>query len=108
MLDILNIEPSVSFVGKSLFGPDQDEYFSEYYSAGSVAWLNGDLMVETNVGLPDSFKCYSLDQGLLKAGEMECGERGELLSKQSLAFTAYSQDKLFKGKTRQFYNFLTE
>ena len=106
LLDIFNLEPSASFAGKSLFGEEDDEYFSEYYSAGSIGWLSGDLMVETNVGLPDSFKCYSLEQGLLKANETECGSRGELLSKQSLAFTAYSQNQLFKGKTKQFYNFL--
>ena len=108
VLDILNIEPATSFAGKSLYGKEDDEYFSEYYSAGSVSWLHGDLMVETNVGLPDNFKCYSLDQGLLQADEVECGSRGELLSKQSLAFTAYSQNQLFKGKTRLFYDFLTD
>lgn len=108
VLDLLNIKPSPSFAGKSLYGSDQDEYFAEYYSAGSIGWLNGDLMVETNVGLPDKFKCYSLQQGLLKLQAEECGERGSLLSKQSLAFTAYSQDRLFKGKTRQFYDFQAE
>ena len=108
VLDLLNLEPSVSFAGKSLYGDEQDEYFSEYYAAGSVGWLSGDLMVETNVGLPDNLKCYSLQQGLLKANETECGSRGKLLSKQSLAFTAYSQSKLFNGKIMQFYDFLHE
>jgi len=63
-------------------------------------------MVETNVGLPDNFKCYSLEQGLLKASEVVCGERGKLLSSQSLSFTAYSLNELFNGSTKQFYDFL--
>ena len=108
IFDLLNIEPSVAFAGKSLYGANSDEYFAEYFAAGSVSWLSEDLMVETNVGLPDSFKCYSITDGLLKAEKMECGERGERLSKQSLAFTAYSQDNLFKGKTKKFYDFLSE
>ena len=108
VLDLLNIEPSTTFAGKSLYASEQDEYFADYFTAGSIGWLNGNLMVEINVGLPDHFKCYSLQQGLLKLQAKECGERGSLLSKQSLAFTAYSQDRLFKGKTRQFYDFLAE
>jgi len=108
ILDLLNIEPSVSFAGKSLYGAEQDEFFAEYYAAGSISWLSEELMVETNVGLSDSLKCYSMQHGLLKAEEMECGERGELLSQRSLAFTAYSQDRLFKGRTKQFYDFLND
>ena len=108
VLDILNIEASDSFSGQSLLRSEEDVYFSEYYSAGSIGWLSDDLMVETNVGLPDNFKCYSLQQGLLKAEKTECGSRGALISKQSLAFTAYSQAQLFKGKTKKFYHFLTE
>lgn len=108
ILDILNLEPSTSFAGKSWYGPPQDEYFAEYYAAGSVSWLSGDLLVETNAGMADSFQCYSLERGLLQAQPAECGERGEMISKQSLAFTAYSQDRLFKGKTRQFYDFLIQ
>lgn len=105
LLDLLNIEPSITFSGKSLFGMG-GQYFSEYYSSGMVSWLGKDLMVETNIGLPDKFKCYSLNGGLLKANEVECGEEGEMLSRQSLAFTAYSQNKLFEGRTKQFYDFL--
>ncbi|MCW8831479.1 MAG: LTA synthase family protein [Gammaproteobacteria bacterium] len=108
IFDLLNIEPSTAFAGKSLYGTESDEYFAEYYAAGSINWLSDDLMVETNVGLPDSFKCYSIKHGLLKAQSMECGDRGEHISKQSLAFTAYSQDRLFKGRTKQFYEFLAE
>ena len=106
VLDLFNIEPSKAFAGKSLFGSEQDEYFAEYYSAGSISWLSEALMVETNVGLPDNFKCYSIEQGLLKASEVVCGERGKLLSSQSLSFTAYSQNELFNGRTKQFYDFL--
>lgn len=108
VLDILNFKKPTAFAGKSLFGTDQDEYFAEYYSAGSVGWLSDDLMVETNVGQPDGFKCYSLQEGFTKLNEMTCGERGESLSRQSLAFTAYSQNRLFSGKTKQFYDFLSE
>ena len=108
ILELLNIESSTAFAGKSFFGTQQDEYFSEYFSAGSVSWLNEDLMVETNVGFPDSFKCYSIQKGLLQAEVVNCDEHGETLSRQSLAFTAYSQDRLFKGKTKQFYDFLVE
>ena len=108
LLDILNLEPSTSFAGKSLYGAEDDEYFAEYYSAGSIGWLNGDLMVETNIARPDIFKCYSLTPGLLQADEMECDSRGRQLSRQSLAFTAYSQAQLFKGRTKQFYHFLSK
>lgn len=108
VLDLLNFEPSTTFAGKSLYANEADEYFSEYYTAGSVGWLSGDFMVETNVGQPGIFKCFSLEKGFTQLETAACGERGELLSRHSLVFTAYSQNKLFKGETQQFYEFLAE
>jgi len=107
VLDILGLPPSPSFAGKSFWPePDSSEkddvYFANYFDSGIVGWLSGDMMVDTSVINPDEMKCYSIEQGLLRAGTVSCDESYKKQSINALVFTSYSQHLLFSGETRKF------
>lgn len=109
VLDILGLPASQSFSGKS-FWPEkqvekQDVYFADYFDAGSIGWLNSDLLVETSVTNASEMKCYSIENGLLNASSVVCNEKHINNSINSLGFTSYSQALLFAGKTKSFYQF---
>lgn len=105
VLDILGIAPSKSFSGKSFWQDSDDVYFADYYDAGTVNWLQGDMLVESSINRPHRV-CYNIAGGLLDAPATTCGENGERLSLESLVFTDYSQQMLFAGETRNFFNFM--
>ena len=83
----------------------QDIYFADYFDAGSIGWLNSDLLVETSVTNASEMKCYSIENGLLNASSVVCNEKHINNSINSLGFTSYSQALLFAGKTKSFYQF---
>jgi len=112
MLEILDLPASPSFAGKSFYKsvekePD-DEYFSDYYNSGSIGWVRGHEIIETNISQPEIINCYSIDVNAMSLTGVECGVRAKKRSEQSLVFTSYSQERLFKGETKQFYKFLNE
>jgi phosphoglycerol transferase MdoB-like AlkP superfamily enzyme len=108
VLELLGLPASTSFSGKSLLSETQGEYFADYFDAGSVGWITGDSLVETSVNKPSDMKCYSLEKGLVDAIPVQCDEGHRNRSEQSLVFTAYSQDLLFEGKTKDFYDFFSK
>lgn len=108
VLDILGLPASRSFTGKSLLSETQGEYFADYFDAGSVGWIVGDSLVETSVNKPLEMKCYSMENGLVNAYPVTCDEDHKYKSMQSLVFTSYSQDLLFEGKTKRFYDFFSK
>lgn len=105
VLDILGLPASGSFSGKSFSSEGQNIYFADYFDAGSVGWLSGGLLVETSVANPFDMHCYSIEKGLSNAYSVTCDENYQNISTQSLVFTSYSQELLFKGKTKLFYEF---
>lgn len=109
VLDIIGMPASSSFSGKSFWHDDQQrdqgEYFVDYFDAGSVGWLSGDTLVETSVNDPSVMKCYSIAGGLLSANSVGCNYDYKNNSMKSLVFTSYSQNLLFKGRTKNFYEF---
>lgn len=109
VLDIIGMPASSSFSGKSFwYGDqqvDQEEFFADYFDSGSVGWLSDDILVETSVKDPSRMKCYSIADNLLNANSVECNEDYKYKSTQSLVFTSYSQNLLFKGRTKNFYEF---
>ena len=108
VLELLGLPASRSFTGKSLISETEDEYFADYFDAGSVGWITGDSLVETSVNKPSDMKCYSLENGLVDAIPVQCDEGHRNRSEQSLVFTAYSQDLLFEGRTKDFYDFFSK
>ena len=106
VLDILGLPASQSFAGKSFLYDKQDVYFADYFDAGSIGWLSDGVLVETSVSNSSEIKCYSIENGLLKADLVECDEIYKTNSIESLVFTSYSQDLLFTGKTKLFNEFL--
>lgn len=63
-------------------------------------------MVETSVDNPAITRCYSFENGLLYTIEVECNEKYKIESLNSLVFTSYSQNLLFKGETEKYYGFI--
>ena len=108
VLELLELPASRSFTGKSLISETEDEYFADYFDAGSVGWITGDSLVETSVNKPSDMKCYSLLNGLVDAIPVQCDEGHMNRSEQSLVFTAYSQDLLFEGGTKDFHDFYSK
>ncbi len=111
ILDILELPSTPSFSGKSFYMSaddviEDDEYFSEYYDAGSIGWVRGNAIVETNVSQPEAISCYSINAENIAITSVQCDVHDKALSEQSLVFTSYSQELLFKGETKQFYKFL--
>ncbi|GMR00926.1 MAG: alkaline phosphatase family protein [Gammaproteobacteria bacterium] len=106
VLDILGLPASVSFAGKSFWKTADDIYYTDYFDAGTLGWINGYSLVETSVTDPFMLRCYSIEKGLLDAETVECDATHKQQSLQSLVFTRYSQDLLFNGETEMFYRFL--
>ena len=83
-------------------------FFSDYYDSGSIGWVRGREIVVTNISQPEVINCYSIDSENMGIASKECDSQSKYLSEQSLVFTSYSQDRLFKGETEQFYQFLNK
>jgi len=64
------------------------------------------MLVETNVDNPATNRCYSFENNLLHTTRVACSEKHITESLNSLVFTSYSQDLLFKGETENFYRFV--
>jgi phosphoglycerol transferase MdoB-like AlkP superfamily enzyme len=106
ILDILGFSPSASFAGKSFWSDEADVYFADYYDSGSIGWVADNMLVETSVDDPATSRCYSFENNLLQATRVTCTEKHITDSLNSLVFTSYSQDLLFKGETENFYGFI--
>jgi phosphoglycerol transferase MdoB-like AlkP superfamily enzyme len=106
ILEILGLPASPSFSGKSFWSNKRDVYFADYFDAGSIGWISDDVLVETRVDDPAITRCYSLENGLLNTVQVGCDDRYKKESLNSLVFTSYSQNLLFKGETEKFYGFI--
>ena len=105
VLDILALPASASFTGKSFYADEHEVFFADYFDAGSIGWIEADSLVETSVNKPSEMKCYSIEKGLINAYAVSCDDEFVARSIRSLVFTAYSQERLFDGKTKSFYDF---
>jgi len=110
ILDILGLPASDSFAGKSFWRERElvsgkNGYFADYFDSGTIGWLSENLLVETSVTDSSSMKCYSLEDGLINAETIECNNKHKLQSINALVFTSYSQNLLFTGKTKSFFQF---
>lgn len=106
VLDLLGLPASRSFTGKSFFTDSKAAFLVDYFDSGSIGWIEGDSLVETSVNKPSDMRCYSIEKGLINAYPVTCDEGFINKSVRSLVFTSYSQDMLFGGKTKMFYDFL--
>jgi phosphoglycerol transferase MdoB-like AlkP superfamily enzyme len=106
VLDILALPASPSFTGKSFYADEHEVFFADYFDAGSIGWIEADSLVETSVNKPSEMKCYSIEKGLVDAYAVSCDDEFVDRSIRSLVFTAYSQERLFDGQTKSFYDFL--
>jgi len=105
VLELLGQPASRSFTGKSLLSEKDAIYFADFFDSGTVGWVEDKSLVETSVVDPSDIKCYSLGNGLIDAVSVDCDQAYRKSSLHSLVFTSYSQDLLFKGKTKSFYQF---
>jgi phosphoglycerol transferase MdoB-like AlkP superfamily enzyme len=105
VLELLGLPASPSFTGKSLFSENDATYFADFFDSGTIGWVEDKSLVETSVVDPSDMKCYSLENGLINAYSVNCDPAYKKSSLHSLVFTSYSQDLLFKGKTKSFYQF---
>jgi len=105
VLELLGLPASRSFTGKSLLSENEAIYFADFFDSGMVGWIEDKSLVETSVVDPSDIKCYSLENGLLNAVSVDCDQYYRKSSMHSLVFSSYSQDLLFKGKTKSFYRF---
>ena len=112
ILDILGLPASRTFAGKSFWSESNHGaaifHIAEFFDAGSIGWIADDALVQTSVINPDDIKCYSISEGLPNASSIVCDESHKRQSIKSLVFTSYSQDLLFNGRTKKFYDFLDE
>jgi len=103
ILEIMGLPASDSFAGKSFWRNRDDVYFADYFSAGTIGWVSGQSIVETSITRPGDRHCYSIENGLLNAQTKDCDAQDRSHSLESLVFTRYSQDLLFSGQTKLFY-----
>ena len=113
ILELLGFSSPPSFSGKSFYISDENElsdniYFSDYYDAGSIGWVSDREIVETNINQPEVMNCYSVDTEKMAIAVIGCDDKNKRMSEQSLVFTSYSQERLFKGETKQFFKFVNE
>ncbi len=106
ILEILGLPASPSFSGKSFWSNKGNVYFADYFDSGSIGWISDDVLVETSVDNPAITRCYLFENGLLHTVQVECDEKYITESLNSLVFTSYSQNLLFKGETEKYYGFI--
>jgi phosphoglycerol transferase MdoB-like AlkP superfamily enzyme len=101
VLELLNIPSPKDFTGHSLLQENHPQY-ADYYSKGTLGWVEGTQVVETLINKPDSISCYSLEHTLNTETRTTCGENEYIMKKRALAFTHLSQSLLFEGKLKRF------
>ena len=89
------------FAGQSLLkhGPSVG---GGYFSSGNVGWVRGDIATEYPIKDPSQTTCYHWRQDLTYKTPIACTEDAKKTAAFSYAFTWYSQDLLFAGKTKSF------
>jgi phosphoglycerol transferase MdoB-like AlkP superfamily enzyme len=89
------------FAGQSLLkqGPSVG---GGYFSSGNVGWIRGDIATEFPIKDPSLTTCYQWRQDLTYKTPIACSDEAKKTAAFSYAFTWYSQELLFAGKTKQF------
>jgi len=99
--DLLGI-PSPSWAGQSLlrsFG----RRFAEYYHDGILGWIEGPALVEIPIGSEAAQpRCYAWRDDPLQLAPELCPNDLQQQVARATAFTAYSQELLFTGRSREF------
>ena len=88
------------FSGQALQSANQLE--GDYFTEGTLGWQQGDRLVEISVHQPNVVHCYSTPYGQLMTQQRDCDQDDRNIQHSALAFTRYSQELLFNGKTGLF------
>ncbi|MBI5193668.1 MAG: sulfatase-like hydrolase/transferase [Nitrospirae bacterium] len=102
VMDILGISMPSSFAGKSMLRDDEPPYFAEFFNAGYIGWIEGDLLMVLSVKNPAQHNCYKYRDDTLLKNVIPCGIHETDLLHHAMAFTQRSQTLLFKGHTSDF------
>lgn len=102
VMDILSISPPASFTGKSMLRDDEPPYFAEFFNAGNLGWIEGDLLMVLSVKNPAYHNCYKYRDDTLLKNVVPCGDQESDLLHHAMAFTQRSQTLLFEGHTSDF------
>ena len=88
------------FSGQTLQSASQLE--GDYFTEGTLGWLQGDRGVEISLRQPDVVHCFRGPYGQSMAQRRDCEPEDRDIQRSALAFTRYSQNLLFTGKTTAF------
>lgn len=89
------------FAGKSLL-PKNSKLEGGYFSSGNIGWVKDDIAIEYHINDPSQIICFEWRKDITYKNQVPCKEDSRKTADFSYAFTWYSQDLLFKGKTKQF------
>lgn len=89
------------FAGKSLL-PKNNKLEGGYFSSGSIGWVKDDIAIEYQLNDPSKIICFEWRKDITYKNQVPCTKDSRKTADFSYAFTWYSQDLLFKGKTKQF------
>lgn len=106
VLDLMGMEPELTFSGKSFARDKPGVHFADFYDTGNIHWLLDDTMIRSNVAKPGEIRCYDIRHSLLNAKQIQCNSDALAESARSLSFTSWSQGLLFDGKTGDFFSFM--
>lgn len=100
--DLLGVPSPSSWAGQSLrrsFG----RRFAEYYHEGILGWIEGPALVEIPIGSVTAQPlCYAWGSDPLQRAPRPCPDDLPQQVERATAFTAYSQELLFSGRSREF------
>lgn len=100
LLDLLGL-PYADLAGDSLLHP-RAEHFAEYQDAGRIGWLAGPRLVDFDAATGGDLRCFDWTADPAMHVTLTCGDGDVRARDRALAFTRYSMDLLFAGRTAAF------
>jgi phosphoglycerol transferase MdoB-like AlkP superfamily enzyme len=94
--DLLGVPASREFTGQSVFRRI-DARMADYYHQGTLGWVSGMNVVETNLHQTGEQTCYTLTADAIPASRA-CGPGDEHSIRNAQAFTHLNQSLLFSGQ----------
>ena len=88
------------FSGQALQSATQLE--GDYFTDGTMGWVQGERLVEISLQQPDAIHCFRRPFGQSSTQPHVCDQADRNIQADAQAFTRYSQDLLFAGKTADF------
>jgi len=102
ILDILHMPSPHFFAGKSLTRKKHKYHFAEYFSNGTMGWVDGNILIEMSLFSRDIPKCFDYEHDLDLQRPVECPPGSNHSIEKAKYFTYETQRLLFDGKTFQF------